>query len=121
MLKFEFWELRRGIFCNSGFSARQFHVLLQLKSLQLRMQNSSNGRGGGIMQLSADRKLSSLVIRPKLRGDKRVSERNFSALRQKYFPPDAHHFVRRSGIPIHPSDLQVVLLRREDFHRDRIS
>src|SRR2546430_17200691 len=32
-----------------------------------------------------------------------------------------YHFVGGSGIPIHPSDLEVVSLRREDFHGDGVT
>ena len=120
MLKFEFWELRWRKFYNLGFSTPQFHVLLQLKPLQLRVQDPFDGSRGGIVQFRADREFGSLIVRPELGSHKRVSERDFPALRQKYFPPDTHHFVSRRRIPIHPGNLQVVLLGREDFHRDRI-
>ncbi len=95
-------------------------MLLKLKPLQQRVQSPFYGSGGGILQFCADSKLGSLVIRPELGCYKRVSERNLPALRQEYFPPDAHHFVRRRGIPIHPGDLQVVLLGRADFYRDYV-
>ena len=121
MLQLEFWELRRREFYNPGFSASQLHVLLQFKPLQLRVQDPFYRSGRGILQFGADRELGSLVSRPQPGSHKWVSQCNFSALRQKYFPPDTHHFVGGSGIPIHPSDLEVVSLRREDFHGDGVT
>src|SRR5438445_12758634 len=98
MLKIEFWELRWQKFYNPGFSARQFHVLLQLKPLQLRVKDPFNGSRGGITQFRAGREFGSLVVRPELGGHKRVSERDFPAPRQKYFPPDTNPFVSGRSI-----------------------
>src|SRR5207302_1095416 len=117
----EFWELRWRKFYNPGFSASQLHVLLQFKPLQFRVQEPFYRSGRGILQFGADRELGSLVSRPQPGSHKWVSRCNSSALRQKYFPPDTHHFVRGSGIPIHPGDLEVVSLRREDFHGDGVT
>src|SRR5260370_32263639 len=121
MPKIDLWELRWRKFYNPVFPASQFHVLLQFKPLQLRVQAPFYLSGRGILQFGADRELGGLVSRPQPGSHKWVSQCNFSALRQKYFAPDTHHFVRGSGIPIHPGDLEAVSLRSEDLHGDGVT
>src|ERR1700726_2117797 len=63
----------------------------------------------GIVQIGTDRQARRLVIVLKLRGNKRIAQRDVTAGGKKHFLPDAHVLIRRRGIPIHPSNSEVVL------------
>ena len=84
------------------------------------MQHAFDGGLRRVAEFGADGQFGGLVLRVELRGHEGIAHGHGPAGSEEHFLPDAHVFVRRSGIPIHPGDAEVVFFGREDFERQGI-
>jgi len=71
---------------------------------------------GRVAHFGAQRQRGGFVVRSKLGLNERMPQRNIPAACQIHLSPDAHVFIGRRGIPIHPGEAEIVFPRGKDFH-----
>ena len=74
----------------------------------------------GVREKRADGERRRLVIRAEFGAYERTAQGNIAGLRQKDFAPDAHVFIGRRGIPIDPSETEIIFFRGEDFDSESV-
>src|SRR5208283_4600764 len=103
-----------------GFVGGEFEGLREMFAVYLGVENGLDGMIAGVAQLGAKGESGRLVAGIEFGGDERRTESDFAGIGQEDFAPDAHVFVGRSGIPVDPSESEIVFLGSGDFNGESV-
>src|SRR5207245_4679376 len=102
------------------FSWCEFNWLLDRLFADIGGEDTFDGSGRIVAQIRGDRQFGCRELRIQLRFHKGITNRDRSSRSDSDFFPDAEILVRRRGIPVDPSNAEVLLCGSADFKSDHV-